>query len=46
MSKVCVLKVDSYDEALVYDAISKGMSMLGGIESFARKEKMKCITEK
>lgn len=38
MSKVCVLKVNSYDDTLVYDAISKGIDMLGGLESFISKD--------
>lgn len=37
-SKVVVLACDSYKEDLVYDKISKGLELLGGLEQFIGKE--------
>lgn len=37
-SRVVLLPCDSYEEELVYEQLKKGLSLLGGIESFVKKE--------
>jgi uncharacterized protein (DUF362 family)/ferredoxin len=36
-SKVAVIRCESYDEALVYDAVKKGIDLVGGIGAFVKK---------
>ena len=36
-SKVAIVRCESYDEETVYRAVKKGISLIGGVESFVRK---------
>lgn len=35
-TKVAIVRCESYDEALVYDAVKRGIDLLGGMEQFIR----------
>lgn len=36
-TKVAIIRCKSYDEKLVYNAVKKGIELIGGVDSFAKK---------